>query len=201
MADSFMSRGAIIAGLVRQNVPREKAEREADRILAAEERFRATMAVVAGGRGGGKTAAIEAARAASSVPVPLGLLFLRIPWSALVSDNAKDRCACRGQGEAVRLTTQAYKDSLTKIQDIAREAMNGRPAATIPLALHARGFLPNTSRTRDVVNFSKALHDALSRVVYEDDSQLWDARWTRAGVDIDAPRAEITIRPFIPDTP
>lgn len=194
-----MSRGAIIAGLLRQNVPRWKAEQEADRILAEEEVFRAKVAVVSDRMVEHPLPPTPRPVVGFGPPPPvfLGALFLRIPWSALVSDNAKDRCACRGQGTAVRLTTQPYKDARDKIQDIAREAMNGRPATDIALALHARVFVPNNHR-RDVVNFSKALHDALTSVVFQDDSQLWDTRWTRAGLDVDAPRAEITITPFTP---
>jgi hypothetical protein len=40
------------------------------------------------------------------------------------------------------------------------------------------------------------VHDALEGVVYTKDRWLDDVRWYRAGVDVDAPRAEITISPI-----
>jgi Holliday junction resolvase RusA-like endonuclease len=36
----------------------------------------------------------------------------------------------------------------------------------------------------------------MAGTIFEDDSQLHDVRWIRAGVDVDAPRCELTITPL-----
>jgi Holliday junction resolvase RusA-like endonuclease len=125
---------------------------------------------------------------------PTAPILLRIPWSALVSDNAKSRAALRGTTATIVLTP-AYREAKQRIRALCQDVMAGRPPLTIPLALEARVWVPDRHR-RDVVNFSKALHDALTGTVFLDDSQLHDVRWLRAGVDVDAPRAELTITPI-----
>jgi Holliday junction resolvase RusA-like endonuclease len=75
--------------------------------------------------------------------------------------------------------------------------MDGRPAAACPLRLEARVYVPD-NRVHDVVNFSKCVHDALKGTVFTDDQWLHDVRWIRAGVDVDAPRCELTITPLCP---
>ncbi len=63
----------------------------------------------------------------------------------------------------------------------------------IPLTLHACVYVPD-ERPHDVCNFAKCCHDALQRIVYTNDGRLYATYWERSGVDVDAPRAEITIR-------
>lgn len=125
-------------------------------------------------------------------------ITLRIPWSALCSDNVKMRAALKG-GKATVVLTPNYRTSRDAIHALAVETMHGRPAADIPLRLVARVYVPD-NRVHDVVNFSKAVHDALKGTVFTDDRWLYDARWIRAGVDVDAPRCELTISP-LPETP
>lgn len=125
---------------------------------------------------------------------PAEPVHLTIPWSALVSDNAKYAPASR-KGKPVIVLTEPYRTAKAAVQARARDAMQGRPPLSVPLAIHARVYVPNGQR-RDAVNFSKCAHDALSGIVYADDTLLHDVRWTRAGVDVDAPRAEVTVRPL-----
>jgi Holliday junction resolvase RusA-like endonuclease len=54
----------------------------------------------------------------------------------------------------------------------------------------------NHPRRHDAVNFAKCTHDALEKLVYTTDHWLYDVRWIRAGVDVDHPRAELTITPL-----
>ena len=118
-------------------------------------------------------------------------ISLRIPWSALVSDNAK-----YGVVNGKLIAQKPYRAAKKAIGKLAADAMNGRPAAACPLALVARVYVPD-NRVHDVVNFSKCVHDALKGTVFTDDQWLHDVRWIRAGVDVDAPRAEITISPLL----
>ena len=120
---------------------------------------------------------------------------LRIPWSALVSDNDKYTVNPRKRGSLI--LTPEYREAKRRIAALAVGAMQDRPAAQCPLALVARVWLPNR-RKHDVCNFSKCVHDALAGIVYQDDMWLHDMRWIRAGVDVDAPRCELTITPLTP---
>jgi Holliday junction resolvase RusA-like endonuclease len=117
---------------------------------------------------------------------------LRIPWSALASDNDK-----YGIMRGKLIAQKPYRAAKKAIRSLAVEAMNGRPPAACPLALVARVYVPD-NRVHDVVNFSKCVHDALKGSVFVDDQWLHDVRWIRAGVDVDAPRCELTITPLRP---
>lgn len=122
-------------------------------------------------------------------------LSLTIPWSCLISDNVKMRAAMRGTMEHPKATvvlTPEYRKARDRIGALARDRMGAAQPAAVPLALVARVYVPD-NRVHDVVNFSKAVHDAMKGTVFVDDQWLHDARWIRAGVDVDAPRAEITI--------
>jgi hypothetical protein len=117
---------------------------------------------------------------------------LRIPWSALVSDNAK-----YGVLKGKLIAQKPYREAKRAIGALARDVMQGRPPAAIPLQLVAKVYVPDR-RVHDVVNFSKCVHDSLKGTVFVDDQWLHDIRWIRAGVDVDAPRCELTISPLTP---
>jgi Holliday junction resolvase RusA-like endonuclease len=119
---------------------------------------------------------------------------LRIPWSALASDNDKFRV---NKVEGRLYATAQYREAKKAVKKLAEDAMGDRPAADCPLSLVARVYVPD-NRVHDVVNFSKCLHDALKGTVFTDDRWLYDVHWIRAGVDVDAPRAEICISPLTP---
>lgn len=119
---------------------------------------------------------------------------LRIPWSALISDNVKHLTDTK---TGRRYCTTEYRDARKRVRALASDAMHGRPPAECPLALVGRIWLPN-NRRHDVHNYGKCLADALTGVVFADDSWLYDTRWIRAGVDVDAPRCELTITPLTP---
>lgn len=137
-------------------------------------------------------------------PVILPLKFT-LPWSALVSDNDKYspamRRSAKGELYPVLILTSAYRDAKAKARRLAKEATGGAAPLAIPLALHARVWVPNSRPGHDVCNFAKCAHDAFESVVYVTDEWLYDPRWTRIGVDVDAPRAEITITLALPTSP
>lgn len=127
-------------------------------------------------------------------PPPPGVVKLRLPWSSLVSDNDRWAPAVR-DGRAILLLTEDYRAGKKRIVAVSEAVMNGQPAIKTPLRFEALVWVPD-NRRRDVVNFGKMVLDSLSGIVYADDSQLYDVRWLRAGVDVDAPRADITITPL-----
>src|SRR6185295_17372015 len=92
--------------------------------------------------------------AASTAPV-----VLRLPWSALVSDNEHYAPALRA-GKPVLILQERYRIAKAAVAKLATDLMDGRPALTTPLAIHARVYVPNNHR-RDSVNFGKCVQDAL----------------------------------------
>lgn len=122
---------------------------------------------------------------------PIGWpVALRLPWSVLVSDNRR-----YGVIEGRMLATAEYRQAKAKIRALASDAMGAAAPTKAPLRLIARVFVPD-NRPHDCGNFRKLVTDALEGVVYVNDRQLHDEQWIRAGVDVDAPRAVITITPL-----
>lgn len=129
---------------------------------------------------------------------------LTIPWSELCSDNERDepyiRRVAGGKIVPAKRMTVRYREAKAAIKGRARTIAAGRlPIAGLALEIRVRVFLP-PARRNDAINFSKCTHDALEGVVYANDNQLHRATWERAGVDIDAPRCEITITRLVPAT-
>jgi len=133
-------------------------------------------------------------------PAPMLDLPIRLtlPWSALCSDNAKYSPAYGKQQPRIILTAE-YREAKRKTHWKAREAMTVGETRFPPLTGHLRAtvriYTPD-ARRHDVVNFGKALFDGMEKVIYADDAQLRDVRILNAGVDVDAPRAEIEISPL-----
>lgn len=168
-----LTKDQIVRSLVAQGVPRAKAEQ------------------VAGVR------STTSQPAASSAPLTFPIRLV-LPWSALCSDNDKYGAAIVGGRDNPRpklLLKPDYREAKRKTAEIGAEAMQGHGPIARPLALIARVYVPN-DRLHDVVNFAKCAHDGLERVVYANDTWLHDARWIRAGVDVDHPRAELEIQPL-----
>ncbi len=123
---------------------------------------------------------------------------LVVPWSLLCSDNEKEVGSLHRRGGEIyprKVLSARYKTSKAAIQDKAKIVAAGASPTTEPLAIRVRVWLP-PARRNDAINFSKVVHDAMEDVVYENDNQLHHIDWRRAGVDIDAPRAEIEITPL-----
>lgn len=122
---------------------------------------------------------------------------ITIPWSKLVSDNQKYEATIQG-GKPVIVLSKKYREAKNWIRLIIRRELDVVELATDPVTLEARVFLPDR-RPHDVANFAKLVHDALEKTVLANDRWLYDVRWIRAGVDVDRPRAEITLS-LIPET-
>ena len=116
-----------------------------------------------------------------------GVKRLRLPWSALLPDNRKF-----GVVAGKIINTREYRAAKKKARQVAIEQLGEEPFKGA-VKFEARVWFPNETRRRDVVNFSKLVNDALKGIAYLDDSQIEDNRWVRAGIDVDAPRAEITV--------
>lgn len=121
-------------------------------------------------------------------------LTLRLPWSTLISDNDKHRAMLRGD-QAIMVIRRPYRDAGERIHQLALSKVAGAQAAAEPLQVIARVWFPDNN-VRDMTNWSKLVFDSLAGAVYENDRWLHDVRWIRMGVDVDQPRAEITISPM-----
>ena len=201
-----LSRDSIVAGLVAQGVPRDRAElvaeKEIDREQLSPSRFareadpRVTVAGAEHWTLGAPIASLEIQAPAIEWPVRLLL-----PWSLLVSDNERKEPYLVHEGgkpHARMRLTKRYREAKAKIEQLARGKLGVvAAAADVELELTAKVWVPGGSYSRnDVCNFGKGVHDALEGIVYVNDNQLHATHWLRAGVDVDAPRAELTIAPL-----
>lgn len=164
-------------GLVRLGIPADKAERRA--------RQECGLPVDA-----------PPTRKAASASIALPFRMV-IPWSALVSDNDKERASAYrgsdGQIKPRKVLTIRYKTGKETIRKLAREIVGTSPALTIPLRFVGRVYRPSQHRN-DASNFGKLVQDALSGIVYDDDTRLFHTTWIKvAETDVDRPRAEIEI--------
>jgi Holliday junction resolvase RusA-like endonuclease len=114
-----------------------------------------------------------------------------LPWSALVSENRRF-CA---RGNRIFMTEE-YKRARAKTTSIVRGILRGAEPLSIPLSLTALVHFPD-NRIHDAPNFAGATHNALKGIIYTDDRWLYRASWERDVVDVDSPRAEITIMPYV----
>lgn len=121
---------------------------------------------------------------------------LVLPWSCLVPDNAKYAAAIKAGGAFILLATE-YRNAKNKaVEEVERQMTAhrvGRFPKELKLRIEARMFEPNRHKRRDISNYTKLVHDALTGLVYADDSQLDRVLWVRAGVDIDRPRLELEV--------
>jgi Holliday junction resolvase RusA-like endonuclease len=113
-----------------------------------------------------------------------------------VPDNAKYAAGIKAGGAFILLSTE-YRNGKNKAVEQVEEQMRALKAERFPIAvklrIEARMFEPNRSKRRDISNYTKLVHDALTGIVYADDSQLDRVLWVRAGVDIDRPRLELEV--------
>ena len=116
---------------------------------------------------------------------------VRLDWSMLCPDNQRFAPALR-RGKPVLVMTQAYRTAKQK----AKEALSREHPFTFtgPVRVVAMLFEPDRRTRRDLANYAKLAHDALTAAgILLDDSQIDDVRWIRARVDIDAPRLELVV--------
>jgi Holliday junction resolvase RusA-like endonuclease len=125
-----------------------------------------------------------------------------LPWSTLLTDNNRQHWV----GTRM-MTTKEYKLAKQRAVEAIKaqiEASNWpdllghewQPLFTTPIAIKVALIEPNRSAKRDLLNYQKLICDAMSGVVYSDDSQIDDAHFMRGTPNIDRPRAEITVTPL-----
>lgn len=135
-------------------------------------------------------------RACHEPPALIFPIRFTLPWSALCSDN--DKYGARlvsgsdGRPHPRLILSERYRAAKATTRKIARQATAGADPVTVPLEITALVYVPD-GRPHDVVNFAKCAHDGLETAIYQNDRWLYRAHWIRAGVDVDGPRAEITI--------
>lgn len=186
-----MSASAIERSLVDAGVPPEKAR---VRALELSGDLRATN---------GRSGETNQLAGATKPPIRATIAWpvrLTLPWSYLVSDNDKFRAkliTVKGEPKAIMVITREYAAATEKIANVARAKIDTAEPHNGPCAIAVKVWMPD-ERPHDQVNFAKLIHDALEGVVYQNDRWIHDAHWIRAGVDVDAPRAEITVTPQLP---
>lgn len=119
---------------------------------------------------------------------------LVIPWKHVQHDNhrlmpARPRT---GQYAARLITAPEYRQAKLAAEYLIKHQWKGQKRLNGPISLTARCFFPD-KRKRDAGNYRKLLTDAMSSICYDDDSQLEDERWIRAGIDKLNPRIEISV--------
>lgn len=176
---------------VRAEVARRAARRAAGLPLTADAHVpRGEVQLVQDGRVRGRVVncAIELDRPLTA-PLPARL---RIAWSMLAGDNARWAPALRGK-KPVLVMTAVYRTAKKKATK-ALVDQNDQPPMTGRVKVTALLFEPDRRTRRDIANYAKLVHDCLTDAgVVQDDSQIDDVRWIRAGVDIDAPRLELVV--------
>lgn len=121
-------------------------------------------------------------------------LRLTLPWAVLVPDNAR-----AGVLGGRILLSRRYRDAKTAAHRVALFQLRDNhwsewwPALSdMSVALTVTLHAPDRRR-RDLTNFCKLIHDALTGAAYADDAQLADVRYVRGSIDKANPRAELTL--------
>ena len=121
---------------------------------------------------------------------------LTLPWSVLVPVNRRTNPAGWGKMRGRQFLTREYRGAQRTAELLVQSQVRGkRPRFTAPVAMTLRFYEPDRRR-RDPSNLLKLVEDALTGVVYDDDSRIHRQTWERAGVDRDNPRVEITVAPI-----
>lgn len=110
-----------------------------------------------------------------------------VPFAALRHDNHR-LIPARGR----LIASSQYRKAKDALRARLRAVTPPIPLRTGWVAVCCVFYWPDR-RKRDVANYTKMLHDALTGIAYEDDVQIADARQRRGGVDRQNPRVEITI--------
>jgi Holliday junction resolvase RusA-like endonuclease len=121
---------------------------------------------------------------------------LSLPWSTLMPDNNR-HCIVMTEGSPRILTTQEYRARKKRAREqLEAQLGDGWRAIAVPVRVRLELIEPNRTAKRDILNYQKLVCDAMTGLVYVDDSLIDDAHWKRGAVDIDRPRAEITVSPL-----
>jgi Holliday junction resolvase RusA-like endonuclease len=116
-----------------------------------------------------------------------------IPWKFLAQCNHRLMPVIRGN-KARLITAAGYREAKERAEWHIKKHWKGQPL-TVPVQLEARCYFPDR-RKRDAGNLSKMVLDAMSGIVFDDDSQVEDERWIKAGYDKRDPRIEVSVLPL-----
>lgn len=114
-----------------------------------------------------------------------------LPWRMLAQSNHR-LVSARGQNRLI--LAPAYRKAKEAAETAARAQVRITPYAG-PVRMTVAFYEPD-KRRRDPSNLLKLCEDCLTGIAYEDDSQICEMTWKRAGVDRTVPRAEITVEPI-----
>jgi Holliday junction resolvase RusA-like endonuclease len=113
-----------------------------------------------------------------------------IPWGELVSVNQRSA--------AKSWTSQAWRDGLAAMRETVQHHVFTHRWGLLECEVERTiDFYPPDRRRRDCGNYEKAIDDAMSELVYRDDSQIvvWSARKLEVSKDA---RAVVTVTALIP---
>src|SRR5690606_14474280 len=97
---------------------------------------------------------------------------LTLPWSVLVPVNRRTNPAGWGKMRGRQFLTREYRDAQRTAELLVQSQVRGkRPRFTAPVAMTLRFYEPDRRR-RDPSNLLKLVEDALTGVVYDDDSRI-----------------------------
>lgn len=120
-----------------------------------------------------------------------------LPWHFVAQCNHRLMPVLRwikGKPKAMLITAPEYRLAKQGAEyQIKRQWKGSKLGGN--LELRARCYFPDR-RKRDSSNYTKMIEDAMSEIVYGDDSQLVKSTWELAGIDRENPRIEITITPL-----
>lgn len=116
------------------------------------------------------------------------MIRLTIPWECLASANE------RNTRKGGRAHSWSYKHALQSIHSVALDQVRGeRPHFTEPPLWYRMEFHQPDNRRRDCGNFTKCIEDALTGVVWKDDSHVRDMGLLVHPPDGSKPRVEIRV--------
>lgn len=118
-------------------------------------------------------------------------LRIVLPWSTLCSVNQRTN-PIRGR----QFLTKRYRAALSNASVLVMGQVRGeRPRFTGPVRV-TFDFFPPDRRRRDCGNFTKLVEDAMTDIVYADDSQVHEHTVRKMYVDLVEPRVEVSVEPL-----
>ncbi len=112
----------------------------------------------------------------------VGPVTIVVPFDCLCPDNAKfGAMVVRGKGGKPRASlylSSKYREAKRRIAEIAQQVMGTMAPCLDGVSVEFAVWWPDRRR-RDMMNYAKILCDAMNGVVFEDDSQIVTAHWTR----------------------
>jgi Holliday junction resolvase RusA-like endonuclease len=115
---------------------------------------------------------------------------ITLPWAVIAQDNHRLVPVARG-GKGRLVTAAKYRSMKEAAQMLLISQWKGH-ALDVPVRLAIVLHAP-TKQRYDIANRAKMLCDAMTGVVFEDDSLIDDIRFVRGPIDRENPRAEIEI--------